>query len=244
MKARSVLFAVLATGVVAVASGCSGGSSTQAGSTSTTVAVATTAPAQGGQSIPPTTQVSGGQGGGSASDSNTPGGGDNSPQPAPVTTTAGGDAPQPTAAPVTTSNPAPNGSGHGLCFDLNSALANQAIKSLGPTANGGWSNPSASNDPISAGCDGVLSWMTVESGNIHPYIHVLFFANGSYLGTATSKPYGYTTVTGKTADTVTVQYKWAKPDDALCCPSGGPSTVTFTLSGGKVQAKGQFPPGN
>ncbi|MGW4119626.1 LppP/LprE family lipoprotein, partial [Nocardia sp. NPDC004711] len=79
---------------------------------------------------------------------------------------------------------------------------------------------------------------------IHPYIHVLFFTNGTYLGTATSNPYGYTEVIGKTANTVSVQYKWAKSSDALCCPSGGPSVVTFTLSGGKVVAKGQFPPSN
>ncbi|MET8429705.1 LppP/LprE family lipoprotein [Nocardia sp. NPDC004860] len=238
MKARSVLFAAFATALVAAASGCSGSSSTQAGTASTTVAASqgTTVPAQGNQSALPPAQAPGGQGG-------NPSAGDaNSPQPAPATSAAT-DTPQPTIAPVTT-NPAPNGSGHGLCFDLNSGLANSAIKSLAPTTNGGWGNPSASNDPISAGCDGVLSWMTVESGNIHPYTHVLFFTNGTYLGTATSSPYGYTEVIGKTANTVSVQYKWAKSSDALCCPSGGPSVVTFTLSGGKVVAKGQFPPSN
>ncbi|WP_429418442.1 LppP/LprE family lipoprotein [Nocardia sp. GAS34] len=41
-----------------------------------------------------------------------------------------------------------------------------------------------------------------------------------------------------------MRYRWAKSSDALCCPSGGPSVVTFTLSGGKVMAKGQFPPSN
>ncbi|MET9490789.1 LppP/LprE family lipoprotein [Nocardia sp. NPDC006630] len=139
---------------------------------------------------------------------------------------------------------APNGSGHGLCFDLNSALANSAIKGLPVPSTGAWTNPYASNDPISAGCDGVLSWMTVESGDIHPYTHVLFFTNGAYLGTATADPYGYTEVLGKSANVVSVRYRWAKSNDALCCPTGGPSVVTFTLSGGKVQANGQFPPGN
>ncbi|MFE3188114.1 LppP/LprE family lipoprotein [Nocardia sp. NPDC059240] len=237
MKARSVLFGVLASVLVVGASGCSGSSSTQAGTASTTVAATqgTVAPTQGNQSAPMSIPSPG--------DLRNPGAGDGtSSQPAPITLDPSVTL-SPTVVPVT-GNPAPNGSGHGLCFDLNSGLANEATKSLAPTGNGGWTSPYASNDPISAGCDGVLSWMTVESGNIHPYIHVLFFTNGSYLGTATSSPYGYTEVVGKTTNTVTVQYKWAKPADALCCPTGGPSLVTFTLTGGKVVAKGQFPPSN
>ncbi|MEU1208883.1 LppP/LprE family lipoprotein [Nocardia sp. NPDC005825] len=238
MKARSVLFAVFATTLVAAASGCSGNSSTPAATVTTTVAAsqATTVAAQGNQPAPPPVEAPGSQGGNPAA------GEANSPQSAPATGAAT-DTPQSTIVPVTT-NSAPNGSGHGMCFDPNSGLANSAIMSLAPAGNGTWGNPYASEDPISAGCDGVLTWMTVESGNIHPYTHVLFFTNGTYLGTATSKPYGYTEVIGKTANTVSVQYKWAKSDDALCCPTGGPSVVTFTLSGGKVVAKGQFPPSN
>ncbi|MFI9504631.1 LppP/LprE family lipoprotein [Nocardia sp. NPDC052566] len=136
------------------------------------------------------------------------------------------------------------GSGHGLCFDVNSELAKSAINRLTPPAGGAWRLDEAGEDPISAGCDGVLSWMSVESGNNHPYVHVLFFTGGKYLGTATAKPYGYTKVTGKTRNTVSVQYKWLKPKDALCCPEGGPSVVTFTLKGTTVQANGQFPPDN
>ncbi|WP_225726601.1 MULTISPECIES: LppP/LprE family lipoprotein [unclassified Nocardia] len=165
-------------------------------------------------------------------------------QPAPPVTTVKNDNPAP---PVTTAknDPAgPYGSGHGLCFDLNSQLAADATARLAVPAVGSWQNPYASDDPISAGCDGVLSWMTVESGNIHPYVHVLFFTGGTYLGTATLKPHGYTQVIGKTRNTVTVQYKWAKDKDALCCPTGGPTEVTFTLKGRSVSAKGEFPPDN
>jgi hypothetical protein len=86
--------------------------------------------------------------------------------------------------------------------------------------------------------------MTVEWQGIHPGTHVLFFTNGAYLGTATAKPYGYTQVIGKTRDTVSVQYRWPNPEDALCCPQGGPSVVTFTLNGTSIQAQGQFPPDN
>lgn len=157
-------------------------------------------------------------------------------------------APQPVTAQEPAPGPAesaPNGSGHGMCFDVNSALANSAIAGLAPPpAGGGWTIESASTDPIQAGCSGVLSWMAVDWQGIHPGTHVLFFTNGTYLGTATSKPYGYTEVIGKTRNTVSVQYRWPKPEDALCCPQGGPSVVTFTLNGTSIQAQGQFPPDN
>ncbi|MET8873057.1 LppP/LprE family lipoprotein [Nocardia sp. NPDC004604] len=170
--------------------------------------------------------------------------------PKPVATQEPSAAPEPAAGPqtVTTSAPAesgPYGSGHGLCFDVNSALAASAVAQLAPPpAGSGWVVQGGSGDPIQAGCSGVLSWMQVEWQGIHPGSHILFFTNGTYLGTATSKPYGYTEILGKTKDTVSVQYRWAKPDDALCCPQGGPSVVTFSLNGTTVQANGQFPPDN
>ncbi|MEV6771958.1 LppP/LprE family lipoprotein [Nocardia sp. NPDC051030] len=139
---------------------------------------------------------------------------------------------------------APEGSGHGLCFDLNSGLAQSGLARLGAAPIGTWSIGLASDDPISSGCDGVLSWMTVDTDTNHPYTHVLFFTNGTYLGTATYEPYMYTQVTGKTRNTVSVKYSWIKDSDPLCCPSGGPSVVTYTLNGTTVQANGQFPPHN
>ncbi|MEV0296025.1 LppP/LprE family lipoprotein [Nocardia sp. NPDC050710] len=164
------------------------------------------------------------------------------------------DRSEPAAAPNSAATPgpstspvraAPNGSGHGLCFDLDSALAASAVARLGsPPAGTGWEIQEASNDPIDAGCSGVLSWMTVEGPGIHPGTHILFFTDGAYLGTATAQPYAYTEVLGKTRNTVSVQYRWPKPEDPLCCPQGGPSVVTFTLNGTSVQANGQFPPDN
>lgn len=164
------------------------------------------------------------------------------PQPPPGATAA----PEPSAA--TTESPstqaAPEGSGHGLCFDVNSALAASSVATLAAPPGGSWTIQGASEDPIVAGCSGVLSWMTVEWPGIHPGTHVLFFTGGKYLGTASAQPYAYTTVLGKTRDTVSVQYRWPEKSDPLCCPQGGPSVVTFTLSGTTVQANGQFPPDN
>ncbi|WP_369635966.1 LppP/LprE family lipoprotein [Nocardia sp. JMUB6875] len=137
---------------------------------------------------------------------------------------------------------APNGSGHGLCFDVNSGLAQAAIAKLSPPPVGKWQTGQASEDKISSGCDGVLSWLEVSSNVNHPYTHVLFFTNGTYLGTATSDPYMYTMITGKTRTSLSLTYHWLNDNDAMCCPKGGPSVVTFTLNGTKVTADGQFPP--
>ncbi|MEU8897522.1 LppP/LprE family lipoprotein [Nocardia sp. NPDC048505] len=148
----------------------------------------------------------------------------------------------PTQAPAT--SPAdPPGGGHGLCFDLNSELAHAGFaKVAAAEPSTTWTIPGASEDAAEAGCAGVLSWMTMEGIGIHPVTHVLFFADGKYLGTASAEPYAYTQVIGKTRSTVSVQYKWPLPEDALCCPTGGPSVVTFTLVGATLQATGQFPP--
>ncbi|MEU6833270.1 LppP/LprE family lipoprotein [Nocardia beijingensis] len=164
------------------------------------------------------------------------------PEPAPGATAAPGTPAATTSSPVT--EQPPEGSGHGLCFDANSALAASSIATLAAPPGGSWTVQRASEDPIAAGCSGVLSWMTVEWPGIHPGTHVLFFTGGKYLGTASARPYAYTTVLGKTRDTVSVQYRWPEKSDPLCCPQGGPSVVTFTLTGTTVQANGQFPPDN
>ncbi|AYF77455.1 LppP/LprE family lipoprotein [Nocardia yunnanensis] len=152
-----------------------------------------------------------------------------------VSTTATAAAQQPAA---------PAGSGHGLCFDVNSDLARSALARLSPPPVGQWQAGESSDNPLSAGCNGVLSWMTANSTVNHPYTHILFFTNGTYLGTASTEPYMYTQITGKTRDSVTVTYHWIAAGEAMCCPAGGPSVVTLSLHGTKVVADGQFPPHN
>ncbi|MEV6066302.1 LppP/LprE family lipoprotein [Nocardia sp. NPDC052001] len=137
---------------------------------------------------------------------------------------------------------APEGSGHGLCLDVNSALARSAVSRLGAAPIGAWSVGTASNASIEAGCAGVLSWMTVNTTTNHPYTHILFFTNGTYLGTATSEPYMYTMVEEKNRNTIAATYHWLNDTDPMCCPQGGPSVVTYTLNGTTVTANGQFPP--
>ncbi|MFB8002498.1 LppP/LprE family lipoprotein [Nocardia sp. NPDC056000] len=224
--------AVLAAGLALLLSGCGSTTTDSGGASSTSRSASTSAATQPTKATQPADQ--------SQQPGTQPG------QQTPVSTetapgTAITESPAPNNPPATTVA-APNGSGHGLCFDVNSALANTSLNRLAATASGPWQVESGSNDAIADGCTGVLSYLVATSGNIHPYTHILFFTNGTYLGTATSQPYGYTSVTGKTRTAVSVDYRWLKGNEALCCPEGGPSTVTFTLSGTTVQANGQFPP--
>ncbi|WP_228003106.1 LppP/LprE family lipoprotein [Nocardia australiensis] len=249
MNIKSSALIALAAGVVISVAGCSSNTTSDAAGTSTATApsssraAATSIPA-GDPQAPQFVQPPGA--GGNLPDAPTAQSDSltaqpETPAPANASTPANPSTDQPQPSPVAD----PSGSGHGLCFDLNSGLAESGIASLGtPPGGGQWQIQGASNDAISDGCSGVLSWMTVEWAGIHPGTHILFFTDGTYLGTASAKPYAYTEVIGKTRNTVSAQYKWARPEDALCCPQGGPSVVTFTLNGTSVHADGQFPPDN
>lgn len=155
-----------------------------------------------------------------------------------------GSAPAQTTKPVSDSAADRPGSGHGLCFDLNSQLAQDAIATLGTDSNGGsWEPEGASNHPLSAGCG--LDWMLVNGSGFNDATYtsrVLLFAGGKYLGTVEPHEFPYTSIAGDTLNSVTVKYRWLGKDDPFCCPQGGPSTVTVTLSGGEISRTGQFPP--
>ncbi|WP_327141536.1 LppP/LprE family lipoprotein [Nocardia sp. NBC_01327] len=145
-------------------------------------------------------------------------------------------------APIAQQRSAPNGSANGLCFDPNSALAQSALAKLPAAPIGTWSVGQTSNDPISSGCDGLLSWMMADTNTNHPYTQVLLFTGGTYLGTTTSDPYMFTMLTAHTRTSISLTYHWTVGNDPMCCPQGGPSVVSFTLNGTTITANGQFPP--
>ncbi|MFW0871788.1 LppP/LprE family lipoprotein [Rhodococcoides corynebacterioides] len=147
---------------------------------------------------------------------------------------------------VTVPAPAPAPAGPVPCVDPSSANVRAAVANLGTDSQGG---PFVVDDHTmgisSDGCPS-LEWARatgtgIRNGTVQS--HVLFFTNtGSYLGTATSDAYSYTSVVGATDDTVTVRYRWLSPEDPNCCPSNE-SYVTFTLVGGNtIVPDGQFPP--
>ncbi|MGC5248310.1 LppP/LprE family lipoprotein [Gordonia sp. DT219] len=149
-----------------------------------------------------------------------------------------------TALGTGTASAAPYGSGHGLCFDINSPLARDSLSRIGRDVNGGsWEPARASTNPLSGGCD--LDWMLVNGNGVGDATYqsrVLLFSNGRFLGTVDPKPYSYTSIAGGTRDYVTVRYRWLRPGDAFCCASGGPTDVTAFALGGNVIRLGSFPP--
>ncbi|MBT1192797.1 LppP/LprE family lipoprotein [Rhodococcoides kroppenstedtii] len=142
--------------------------------------------------------------------------------------------------------PAPAPAGPVPCVDPSSSNVRAAVADLGTDSQGGRFVIDDHTTGISSdGCPS-LEWARatgtgIQNGTVQS--HVLFFTNtGSYLGTATSDAYSYTSVVGASDDTVTVRYRWLSPDDAICCPSNE-SYVTFTLVGGNtIVPDGQFPP--
>lgn len=133
------------------------------------------------------------------------------------------------------------------CVDPSSSGVQAALAKVGRDVNGGTFEPYQWTQGTSAdGCPD-LEWLLANGNGIGDATyqsHVLFFRNtGTFLGTATLKPTSYTTVTGSNSNSVQVKYQWLNADDAFCCPTGGPSYVTFTLDGDRVVPDGQFPPG-
>ncbi|MBJ8344124.1 LppP/LprE family lipoprotein [Antrihabitans sp. YC2-6] len=135
------------------------------------------------------------------------------------------------ASATTTADTASNTSGDGLCVDPGSAGVLDAIATL-PSTND-WAIEDSSEATI--GDCPELGWITVSGGaSAAAPIHVLFFHDGTYLGTATSEPYAFTYVSAESADTISVDYKWLAGDEPFCCPAGGPATIPYTWDGSQV----------
>lgn len=135
------------------------------------------------------------------------------------------------ASATTTAETASDTSGNGLCLDPSSEGVRDAVASL-PSTND-WAIENSSDATIGDCPD--LGWVTVSGGaSAAAPIHVLFFHDGTYLGTATSEPYAFTYVSAEAGDTVSVDYKWLAGDEPFCCPAGGPATIPYTWDGSRV----------
>ncbi|MFE3541622.1 LppP/LprE family lipoprotein [Nocardia sp. NPDC059177] len=142
-------------------------------------------------------------------------------------------APDETDEPTT---PADDISGPGRCIDPSSTGVQNAVAGLG----GGWVADQASADQ--PGDCGQLLWVRAVGGNSAAApIHVLFFHDGTYLGTATAEPYAFTHVAGANGNAVTVEYKWLVADEPFATPQGGPAAITYTWTGSGVVMSGPLP---
>ncbi len=70
---------------------------------------------------------------------------------------------------------------------------------------------------------------------------LLFFDHNSPLGTPTPNPKPYTSVLSSTDDAVSVQYRWQKAGDSMCCPSGVGIVAYQIGPNGKLVTRGAVP---
>ncbi|WP_159372882.1 LppP/LprE family lipoprotein [Nocardia caishijiensis] len=127
-------------------------------------------------------------------------------------------------------------SGPGRCIDPGSTGVRNALARLGD----GWAASQASAD--APGSCGELLWVRAVGGNsAGAPIHIMFFHDGKYLGTATSEAYAFTYVAGANGNAVTVEYKWLVGDEPFAAPQGGPVSITYTWTGSGVAMSGPLP---
>ncbi|MFC9898054.1 LppP/LprE family lipoprotein [Nocardia sp. NPDC127579] len=165
----------------------------------------------------------------------------------PGTTATDSSAPRTTQQPAETpttepSITAPNKPAHndiegrGRCVDPESTGVQNALAGLGDR----WIAQQTSRSQ--PGSCAELLWVRAVGGNsAGAPIHLLFFHDGKYLGTATSEAYAFTQVTADSADTVTVEYRWLAGDEPFADPQGGPATITYSWNGSSVVMNGTLP---
>jgi hypothetical protein len=71
-----------------------------------------------------------------------------------------------------------------------------------------------------------------------------FFVNGRYIGTDAKEPSASVKVVSQGDTEVVLAYPLYRPNDPLCCPGGGQTTVHFQLNNGRLIALDPIPPAN
>ncbi len=89
-----------------------------------------------------------------------------------------------------------------------------------------------------------FTWVaaTSEGATASTPNHYLFFADGKYLGTATSAPYSFNYVSSQTPDTITIGYRWLIGNDPFGDPTGGPALIRYQWDGSQVTMLDSLPP--
>jgi hypothetical protein len=165
-------------------------------------------------------------------------GADSTPTPA-TTPSAPAPSPTPTAAP--TPEPAACGPASGQEAAASGIAALPAPAGLESAV---WDAANADYSGYDPCAD--LSWslVTLEYATVSSPTAVLLFHDGSYLGTATSKAYGFTPSVERTADdAIAVTYRFPQGDEANA-DAAGRATATFTWNAEteSVDLAGDLPP--
>jgi len=86
----------------------------------------------------------------------------------------------------------------------------------------------------------VIIGVLATSADGHPQ-RAFFFNHGQYVGIDAPVPSAGVSWVWSTDDTMALQYQLYRPDDPMCCPTGGASTVRFQWLGGRVVAADHLP---
>ncbi|MCL5961803.1 MAG: LppP/LprE family lipoprotein [Chloroflexi bacterium] len=71
-----------------------------------------------------------------------------------------------------------------------------------------------------------------------------FFHSGNYLGTDTANPSAQVSVAWQTNDTVSLDYVLYRPNDPMCCPTGGGAHVRYFFDGTSLKPLDPIPSDN
>ena len=80
----------------------------------------------------------------------------------------------------------------------------------------------------------VLTGFRVPTADAHEQYAFFFTTGGKYLGTDTSETSADLGVAAQTNDTVTISCVLYKPDDPMCCPTGGTANVRYFYNGTRL----------
>ncbi|GGG00544.1 hypothetical protein GCM10007304_13090 [Rhodococcoides trifolii] len=140
------------------------------------------------------------------------------------------------ATPPAATTEAPAADPSPTCVD--DSVVQDAVASLDPFNGFGW-KVSKQGDPCAT-----LSWVDahIEGAMAASPVTILFFHDNTYLGTATSESYSFTSVESQTDDTVTVSYRWLRDGEATSQLSGGPASIRYQWDGSSVQMLDELPP--
>ncbi|ADP78677.1 hypothetical protein FraEuI1c_0599 [Pseudofrankia inefficax] len=86
----------------------------------------------------------------------------------------------------------------------------------------------------------VIIGILTGSADGHPQ-QAFLFHDGRYVGVDAGVASASTSWVWSTNDTVALQYQLYRPDDPMCCPTGGATTVRFEWLGGRVVTADPLP---
>ncbi|HUN79441.1 MAG TPA: LppP/LprE family lipoprotein [Solirubrobacteraceae bacterium] len=157
------------------------------------------------------------------------------------TTAAGGTAPGAAESSTTRTAPEPAFTGHGSGTSASGEATGSETAAAVATvkAHGYTPNDTSEYHPHQT----LQVLLGTRTGSADGYDQrAFFFEDGKYIGTDSSQPSASMRVVSQGETEVAIAYSLYRAHDALCCPSGGQTTVHFQLDDGQLTPLQPIPP--